>query len=603
MARWVKQIRIVLIAAAAFVLLVTVLPQVAAGIGLGSLAHRLDVTTNCSGSSGSSGSGSSDSSGSSGCATGPGTVSGMVTVTGAPSGFAPALIGAGACPYVSAGQSLCAFPQFALALGGNYSLQLAPGNWVVEGFYENTALGGAFVGPPHMVTVASGANLSVNVRVRYAVPATLHVTVTVSGLAPTSPVLSSYAILCPQGVHYDGIVQPLACVRGDSSLYPPSPTPGSFSIVGLPAGRWKAYPGYCTLFGCADNPQAGKHVTTVAGQTSQVDLSTGFLVPPNGQLTASASVTGAPVGFNNPVGIMACDIGHQFGFCSGTFNGGGGPTTMILPDGIWAVSAFYTVQPFGNAVSGQVQNIVIQGGQVTTLDLVVPYQVLGTATGSITITGKPASVPIKSYSVYACPVGLSNPFSYLSCVSEYSGVAGYAYGAADPKRFGQSARRGSLSKPTGATINTYNLPTLTPGQWNIQVTYSTPFGYYSPQFGTIVNITAGKTTATKIKIPYQQPYSGIVKGTLTVVGIGGGFNSQVRACSSAPVAGICNGGFYAQMGSNGTYQLQLPPGTWWVQGVVYVYSGFNSRTLTSEAKQVTVVGGSSAKANFTVTGP
>ena len=118
-----------------------------------------------------------------------------------------------------------------------------------------------------------------------------------------------------------------------------------------------------------------------------------------------------------------------------------------------------------------------------------------------------------------------------------------------------------------------------------------------------MNITAGKTTATKIKIPYQQPYSGIVKGTLTVVGIGGGFNSQVRACSSAPVAGICNGGFYAQMGSNGTYQLQLPPGTWWVQGVVYVYSGFNSRTLTSEAKQVTVVGGSSAKANFTVTGP
>ena len=603
MARWLKRIRIVLIAAAAFVLLVTVLPQVAAGIGLGGLAHRLDATTNCSGSSGSSGSGSSDSSGSSGCSTGPGSVSGTVIVTGAPFGFAPAVFGAGACPYVSAGQPLCAFPQFALAPNGSYNLQLAPGTWVVEGFYENTIFGGAFVGPPHVVTVASGANLVLNIRVRYAAPATMNVTINVSGLASTSPVLSSYALLCPQGVHYDGVVQPLSCVRGGSSMYPPSPTPGNFSITGLPAGRWTAYPGYCTLFGCADNPKAGKHVTTVAGQTSQVDLTTGFLVPPNGQLTASASVTGAPPGFNNPVGIMACDIGHQFGYCSSTFNGGGGPTTMILPDGIWSVSAFYTVQPFGNAVSGQIQNIVIQGGQVTTLDLVVPYQMLGTAAGSITITGKPATVPVRSYSIYACPVGPSTPFSYLSCVTEYSGTATYAYGAADPKRFGKTARRGTLSKPAGAQINTYNLPTLTPGQWNIQVTYSTPFGYFSPQFGTIVNITAGKTTTTRIKVPYQQPYSGIVKGTLTVVGIGGGFNSQVRACSSAPVAGVCTGESYAQMGSNGTYLLQLPPGSWWVQGVVYVYSGFNSRTLTSAAKQVTVVGGSSAMANFTVTGP
>ena len=67
MARWRKQVRLALIAVAGFVLLVTVLPQVASGIGLGALANRLDSATTCgsSGSSGSSG-GSSPSSGSSG---------------------------------------------------------------------------------------------------------------------------------------------------------------------------------------------------------------------------------------------------------------------------------------------------------------------------------------------------------------------------------------------------------------------------------------------------------------------------------------------------------------------------------------------------------
>ena len=57
MKRWKRQTRLGVIAVASFVLLVTVLPQLASGFGLGALANRLEnVTVSCSGSSGSSGS-------------------------------------------------------------------------------------------------------------------------------------------------------------------------------------------------------------------------------------------------------------------------------------------------------------------------------------------------------------------------------------------------------------------------------------------------------------------------------------------------------------------------------------------------------------------
>jgi len=608
MSRWRKQVRFVMIAVAGFVLLVTVLPQVASGIGLGSLASRLDSTAKCSGSSGSSGSSSSCCSGSSGsslgtgsssCGTGPGTISGTVTVTGAPAGFSPAVIGAGACPFVARHQPLCAAPQFALASYGSYNLSLDPGTWVVYGFYENTIFAGAFLGAPHVVTMESGASKVFDATIPYAKPATVHVSIAVHGLPAYSPVLSAYAVLCPVGVPYNGVSVPLPCVQGGTSSYPPSPTPSDFSITGLPAGQWTAYPGYCTEFGCAANPFVGQPVATVAGQTSRVHLATGFVVPPEGQLNATVSVVGAPAGFNDPVGIMACQTG-QYGYCDASSGVGGGLNSLILADGVWTVSAFYTVSPFGNAVSGPSQTLIIRGGQIKTRSFTVAYQVLGTAQGTIDVTGRPTSVKVTSYSIYACPLGLTN---FLSCVTEYSGAASYSYGAADPKSFGKTAHRGTLPKAAGTKIDVYNLPTLTPGPWSIEVSYSTAFGYFSAQQPTIVNVAAGQITTTRIKIPYQQPYSGIVKGTLTVVGIGGGFQPLVRACNSVPVAGACSGELDTYLGTNGTYQLQLPPGIWWVQGEVYVYSGFTTETLLSPAQEIGVVAGTQTKANFTVTGP
>ena len=142
-----------IIAAASFVLLVTVLPQIGSSIGLTSLANRIVGNESCvgSGSSGSSGSSSmccSGSSGSSGSSSstgqcGMGTVTGTVTVTGTPKKFTPAYLGAGACPTTTPPNEACSDPQYALATtNGVYRLSLSPGTWHVDGFYEN--------GPPEV---------------------------------------------------------------------------------------------------------------------------------------------------------------------------------------------------------------------------------------------------------------------------------------------------------------------------------------------------------------------------------------------------------------------------------------------------------------------
>ena len=47
------------------------------------------------------------------------------------------------------------------------------------------------------------------------------------------------------------------------------------------------------------------------------------------------------------------------------------------------------------------------------------------------------------------------------------------------------------------------------------------------------------------------------------------------ACSTAPTAGNCTDEVDGQLNSDGTYQLPLFPGTWWVQGVADVYTGLS----------------------------
>ena len=94
-------------------------------------------------------------------------------------------------------------------------------------------------------------------------------------------------------------------------------------------------------------------------------------------------------------------------------------------------------------------------------------------------------------------------------------------------------------------------------------------------------------------MPYQTPSDGLVTGTVSAVGApAGGFSSRVRACDAAPTS-LCSGELDASVQSDGTYQLALPPGTWWVSGVVDVFGfGSTGSEAVSPPRQVTVAAGS-----------
>ncbi len=611
MAKWRKQIRLGIIAVASFVLLVTVLPQVASGIGLGSLAGRLAASGCGSGAGSSGGSSSSCCSGSSGssgdssstCGTGTGDVVGTVTVTGAPKNFAPPYLGAGACPDTGPTGQFCADPIYALSTDGStYSLNLTSGTWRLDGFYEINAYGGAFLGPAQVVTVTADQPLDVDLSVPYARPAALSGRVKVTGVPSGIMVEQTSVLLCPPNAP----VQSIACVNGYGG-FPPGPRSGAYRITGLPPVTWIAYPSYCTEFGCATDTQGGQSVTLTPGRRTHLNLTIPFITPGNGLATGTVSITGAPAGFSAQLGLTACQTQSTGSSCQEAFvfsDGTANTFAMLLGTGTWEITGYYLAAPFGNTIPGPTQAITIQGGQTTTVNLAVPYQVLGTAAGSIKVLGLPPGVRPTSYTVTACPATVT-PFTYfptLSCVTEYSGPGGYLYGAANATRLGKAApkKRKHLHQ-AGNRINSYNLPTLTPGQWVLTPSYQTGFGTFTAAQGTTVSIAAGGTTTTRLSVPYQTPSDGLVTGTVSVVGApAGGFSSSVRACDEAPTS-LCSGELDASVQSDGTYQLALPPGTWWVSGVVDVFGfGSTGSEAVSPPRQVTVAAGSHLVERFTV---
>ena len=452
-----------------------------------------------------------------------------------------------------------------------------------------------------MVTVSPGDTAVLDVTVHYARPATLDVSIRVKGLPAGVALQDTSVILCPAGSPYSGGAQPLTCVNG-FGYGTTTPTTGKITLTGLPGGLWTAYPGYCTMFGCVTNPAAGSPAILYPGRTTRVHLVTGYVRPPEGIVEASVTVTGAPAGFNQSVGLMACQIQISYSDCqsSGGFPPGT-PDELELTAGVWQITGYYTAPVFANPILGPTSIIDVRGGRTTDVTLAVPYQVLGTAAGTIHVPGKPVGVRITSYSMTACPANGSGPLPFLSCVSEYSGPGAFSYGAADIRRLGRTAKRVSMVRAAGAGINTYSLPTLTPGKWVLTATYSTAFGSFSPLTSTKITVTAGDTTTRNLFVPYQTPALGDVTGRVTVVDAPAyGFQAGAQACSSAPVAGTCTDEYDAYLGPYGTYQLDLMPGTWWVSGLVYLYGSSTTQTITSPPRKVTVVAGSKTKASFIV---
>jgi hypothetical protein len=572
-------IRLGLIAAASFVLLVTVLPQVASGIGLRAVGARLAASVSCSGSSG----------GSSSSQCGPGTVTGSVTIAGAPAGFTPAFLGAGACPAGTTTGVACADPQYTLAEGGSYSLSLTPGSWEVSGFYENNGFGGVFLSPPTVVTVPSGGTVTANFVVTYQAPATVQGQVKVTGV-PSGVSLSELSVLlCPSFAPYAGGSPSIACVTSYSPTQS-GVTSASYQVSGLPPGTWTVYPSYCTQFDCATNAAAGKVVQLVSAHTTRASVRTPFIVPGDGLLSATVTVTGAPTGFTDPVGLAAC----QAGSCQTFTDLSGGSTTLLLAVGTWTVHGLYLASPFDNAIAGPSQTVTISGGHTTTVPLSVPYQLLGTASGTIRVTGNQQHVPVTSYTVSACPVAVSGSLP-SPCIDEYSGPTGYGFGASITSAAANA--KGAARSP----VDLYDINTLTPGTWTLYPGYGTALGSYTDPVGTDVTIVAGQTTSRPLTVPFQAPTLGAVTGKVVVIGApANGFEAGVQACTAPPSGTSCPGEQDAYSQADGRYSLALPPGTWWLSGFVDLFTGLGFGESTSAPEQVSVVPGSHSKLNFRV---
>lgn len=124
-----------------------------------------------------------------------GTVTGTVTVTGAPSDFSPALLAVAACRNGSG--TTCSSPQLAEASGGLYSLILRAGTWHLQGFYVLEPYGGALLGSSTTVTVTSGGTIDVDLSLAYEVPGAVKGTVSVTKIPSGVAVTGKVAIVCP----------------------------------------------------------------------------------------------------------------------------------------------------------------------------------------------------------------------------------------------------------------------------------------------------------------------------------------------------------------------------------------------------------------------
>ncbi len=623
MKTWQRRTRTSVIAVASFVLLVTVLPQIASGLGLTQLGDRLATTTamSCSGGSGGGSGGGTGTSSYSSCCPGsssllchpsPGTVHGTVKVTGAPKGFNPAFMGAGGCPDTGPPGQMCANPVYTLANSGKYSLTLHVGKWRVAGFYEFNGFGGAFLGSPVIVTVPSGGRVRLNLTVPYTAPAALNGTLTVRNVPENDELYQLNLLICPSYAPYNGGPVPIACV----SAYAPSPGPrsktgsvtGSYSLTGLPPGQWTGYVGFCAESGCTTNSTHGKAFTLVAAQTSTVNFGTDFLQRDQALLTGTISVTGAPSGFSDEVGLSACESGTSN--CQVVYQIPGGVYDLVLNAGTWNIKGFYLASPYDNAIDGPTQTVVLSDRQIAQLPIEVPYQVPGTATGTIAIKGIPSGVKVTSYDMLACPVAepWSGGIPAPECVSEYSGPGGYGFGPADRNEVKSS--NPAFRPPVGVTTharqpyNTYSLPTLTSGAWLLYPGYQTVFGPVVDTTPKLVTVTSGQTTTRNVSVPYQSSTLGAVKGKVFVVGAPGGTNyseSGVEACTAPPTSSSCPGERQAFAEQDGAYAILLPPGTWWLSGFVYVYTTTGLSESTSAPQVATVTAGTELRESFTVT--
>ena len=177
----------------------------------------------------------------------------------------------------------------------------------------------------------------------------------------------------------------------------------------------------------------GTTVSVVSGTTRTVNLTTPYLPPQSGLISGPASVTSAPPGFNDEVGVFACK-GSTVSLTCASFQEtsvNGSSYQLALAAGTWTLAMFYYPQPYGGLQLGPARTVTVVGGKTASLPLSIAYEAPGTARGLVTVSGAPGSVRVLTYSVLACPAGSpydGNAFD-PQCAGETSGVGSSLFSA------------------------------------------------------------------------------------------------------------------------------------------------------------------------------
>jgi len=397
-----------------------------------------------------------------------GTLSGTVTVTGAPAHFS-ALVGVGGCPASTPPHTICPNPQYTLAgAGGAYSLTLSAGKWGTAGFYELAGFGGQFIGANSIVTITGGKVTHKNYTVAYKAAGTVKGTVTITGVPKGVTVQSRTVFACPANDPYTGGIVPIVCVTGGTANY---------SFTTLPPGPWLLYPGYSTIYGSITS-KSGVPVTVVSGKSVTKDLSFAYQKPTEGLVEGTVTVTGAPPGFNGYTGAIACK-GTPAPDCALPTSSylGGGPYQLLLPAGTWSTAGDYQLNFDGGTFTGPDMNVKVVAGMTSKVNLFVHYVAPGGVIGLVTVTGIPSGIHIENAIALACP-------------------------AAEP--YVPPASPGPMCAETGTPLEAdYSLTTLPPGSWLIYPGYIAYPTYYLSSKGIPVTITSKTETTLNLKVAYQ----------------------------------------------------------------------------------------------------
>jgi hypothetical protein len=534
-----------------------------------------------------------------------GTVTGTVTVTGAPKGYQPLLTAVGGCR--SGSFALCATPQLGLASGGPYTLTLTAGNWNLQGFYLLGLGVGSFLGAPKTVTVLAGKTQTVDFTVAYQKPGSVKGSVSVTKVPKGTGIWGKTAEACPSyAPNPNEVSADLICAGGDGS--------GSYSFTTLSPGTWILYPTYQTEFGQSFGKASS--VMVVSGSTRTVNLTTPFLPAPGGIVSGPVKVASYPASSGDPVGVLACKGSTVSYSCAGLQENpvsiDGASYAMPLNSGTWTLAPFYEPEPYGGLQYGPAKTVHVIAGKTITLPLKMVFTQPGAVSGKVTVSDLPDGTNVLNYSVLACPAGSpfdGNPLD-PECAGETSGVITSPLlgelGANTKITGGRSVRAASSS-----TSGTYSLP-LPPGRWLLYPGYSSGFGPTVSTSGTPVTVTTDRTSTGNLTVAYKTPTNGLISGTTNLVdaptaigelGLGG--VAGVEACpsptSTSPDETCSN--FTTSISPNGDYQLAVPAGTWWVSEL-YWYLPALSTTSTSDpiaggpAQKIVVTAGTSYVVNL-----